>query len=155
MDRTAQSGTYQGSAAINATEVDPRLAARIREVLFGSPVARTLGLELQALSVDRAVLALPFKAGNVTIADIVHGGVIAALIDVAGVAAALSGAAFETLRGSATSSLAISYLAPAKGVALRAEAVVLRRGRRQVVTDIAVFAEDVLAAKALATVTLF
>jgi uncharacterized protein (TIGR00369 family) len=135
--------------------VDPRLADRIREVLFGSPVARALGFELEALAVDRAVLALPFKPQNVTVGDIVHGGVIAALIDVAGVAAALSGVAAETLQGSATSSLTISYLAPAKGAALRAEAVVLRRGRRQVVTDVSVSAGAVLVAKALVTCALF
>ncbi|MBV9519283.1 MAG: PaaI family thioesterase [Hyphomicrobiales bacterium] len=135
--------------------VDPRLAERIEQLLIGSPVARRLGIELQELVVDRATLSLPFRAENVTIEDIVHGGVIAALIDVAGVAAALSGAEFETLRGSATGSLSISYLSPARSVALRAEAVVLRRGRRQVVIDVSVTAGTIAVAKALATTLLF
>jgi uncharacterized protein (TIGR00369 family) len=139
----------------NATKVDPRLASKIRELLLGSPVARTLGIVLHTLEVDRVVLDLPFEPRNVTVDDIVHGGVIAALIDVAGVAAALSGAPFETLRGSATSSLSISYLNPAKGVALRAEATVLRRGRRQVVIDVSVLAGTVAVAKALVTTALF
>jgi uncharacterized protein (TIGR00369 family) len=139
--------------------VDARLAERIRLVLFGSPVARTLGVSLENLAVDRAVIRLPFKPDNVTIGDIVHGGVIAAVIDIAGVAAALSGAAYEGLRGSATSQLAISYLAPANAVALQAEAVVLRRGRRQVVIEVSVLpeasVEAILVAKALVTVALF
>jgi len=134
--------------------VDPALAERIRLVLFGSPVARALGVGLARLSVDRATAVLPFRTQNVTVGDIVHGGVIAALIDIAGVAAALSGAASEGLRGSATSQLSISYLAPAKGVALAAEARVLRRGRRQAVVDVEVRAAD-LVAKALVTVALF
>ncbi|MBV9568302.1 MAG: PaaI family thioesterase [Hyphomicrobiales bacterium] len=134
--------------------VDPRLAERIDQLLIGSPVARRLGIILQELAPDRAALSLPFRPENVTVEDIVHGGVIAALIDVAGVAAALSGADFETLRGSATSSLSISYLAPARGVALRAEAVVLRRGRRQVVSDVSVMAGTLAVAKALATTSL-
>jgi uncharacterized protein (TIGR00369 family) len=91
----------------------------------------------------------------VTVEDIVHGGVVAALIDVAGIAAALSGASFETLHGSATSALSISYLAPARSVSLRAEAIVLRRGRRQVVIDVSVSAGPVAVAKALLTAALF
>jgi len=143
-----------GSDAKAASDgIDPALAERIRLVLFGSPVARALGVGLARLSVDRATAVLPFRTQNVTVGDIVHGGVIAALIDIAGVAAALSGAASEGLRGSATSQLSISYLAPAKGVALAAEARVLRRGRRQAVVDVEVRAAD-LVAKALVTVAL-
>ncbi|SDQ96442.1 uncharacterized domain 1-containing protein [Rhizobiales bacterium GAS191] len=140
---------------VDARLVDTRLAERIRLVLFGSPVARAFGVVLETLAVDRAVAVLPFKPENVTVGDIVHGGVIAAVIDIAGVAAALSGATVEGLRGSATSQLSISYLAPAEAVALRAEAVVLRRGRRQAVVDVSVLAETGLVAKALVTVALF
>jgi uncharacterized protein (TIGR00369 family) len=138
-----------------ASKVEPRLASRIRELLLGSPVARALGIELVELEVDRVMLGLPFKPQNVTVEDIVHGGVIAALVDVAGVAAALSGACAETLRGSATSSLSISYLAAARSVALRAEAVVLRRGRRQVIIDVSVAAGALAVARALVTTALF
>ncbi|MBV8427463.1 MAG: PaaI family thioesterase [Hyphomicrobiales bacterium] len=135
--------------------VDARIAEQIHRLLIGSPVSRALGIELHGLEIDRAVLVLPFKPENVTVEDIVHGGVIAALIDIAGVAAALSGASSETLRGSATSTLSISYLAPARSVPLRAEAMVLRRGRRQVVVDVSVAAGPLAVAKALVTAALF
>jgi len=141
-----------------AVEVDPRLVQRIEQVLIGSPVARTLGIALVALGCDRAVLALPFSPGNVTLGDTVHGGVIATLIDVASVAAAVSGADAERLRGSATAALAVSYLAPAQGAGLCAEAAVVRRGSRQVVADVTVLTDDAaaaLVAKALVTVSLF
>jgi uncharacterized protein (TIGR00369 family) len=143
------------AAAAGVAAVDAKLARMVAEVLLGSPVARALGFELERLEPGRAVIALPFAARNVTVGDIVHGGVIATLIDVAGVAAALSGAAAEGFGGCATSALSISYLAPAKGSALRAEASTLRRSRRQAVADVAVFAGPVLVAKALATISLF
>jgi uncharacterized protein (TIGR00369 family) len=138
-----------------AQTVDTRLAAMVGEMLLGSPVARGIGLALETLEPDRAVIALPFAKDNVTVADIVHGGVIATLIDVAGVAAAISGAASEGFNGCATSALAINYLAPAKGCALSAAAVVLRRSRRQAVADVSVHAGTTLIAKALATISLF
>jgi uncharacterized protein (TIGR00369 family) len=138
-----------------ARAVDARIAEMVHRLLIGSPVSRALGIELHGLEVDRALLGLPFRSENVTVEDIVHGGVIAALIDVAGVAAALSGASAETLRGSATSGLSISYLAPARSAALRAEALVLRRGRRQVVIDVSVAAGPLAVAKALVTAALF
>jgi uncharacterized protein (TIGR00369 family) len=143
-----------GEIPVSGT-VDPRIAERIQRLLLGSSVARAFGIELNGLEIDRVALGLPFRLENVTVEDIVHGGVIAALIDVAGVAAALSGASFDTLRGSATSSLSISYLAPARSVALRADAVVLRRGRRQVVIDVSVAAGSLAVAKALVTAALF
>jgi uncharacterized protein (TIGR00369 family) len=102
---------------------------------------------------------MPFLPTNVTHGSIVHGGVIATLIDIAGAAAAASGASADEVKGGATSSLSIQYLAPAQGAALRAVATVVRRGRRQVVTDVAVYAEapdeGVLVAKALMSSAMF
>jgi uncharacterized protein (TIGR00369 family) len=143
------------SADAPATTVDPKLARVVQGILLASPVARTIGLGLETLDVDRAVLILPFKKENVTVGDIVHGGVISTLIDVAGVAAGISGCVAEGFNGCATSALSISFLAAAKGKTLRAEALTLRRSRRQAVADVSVFAEETLIAKALATVSLF
>ena len=51
-----------GSDAKAASDgIDPALAERIRLVLFGSPVARALGVGLARLSVDRATAVLPFR----------------------------------------------------------------------------------------------
>lgn len=139
----------------NAASVDPRLEGIVVDVLAGSPVARGLGIAVSVLEVDRVVLDLPFAPGNVTLGDTVHGGVIATLIDIAGAAAAASGADPGTLAGGATASMAIGYLEPARGIDLRAEALVLRRGRRQVVSDVTVSGRGVPIAKALVTSTLF
>lgn len=139
--------------------VDPRVAAMVESVLIESPVARTLGIRLDTLSVDRVELVLPFSANNITVGNIVHGGVIATLIDVAGAAAAFSNVDLESVRSGATGALSIQYLAPADGVALRAVAEVIRRGKRQVSLEVSVYAEGtdeaVMVAKALMSSTLF
>ncbi|MGY8527367.1 PaaI family thioesterase [Paracidovorax citrulli] len=139
--------------------VPAQLRAMVEAVLIQSPVARTLGVELDSLAPEHVELRLPFRTTNITMGNTVHGGVIATLIDIAGAAAAASGANVDELKGGATSSLSIQYLAPAQGADLRAVACVLRRGRRQVVTEVTVYAESddggAIVAKALMGSTLF
>lgn len=138
--------------------VDSRNAAMLESVLIGSPVARTLGIRFDAVEIDHVELLLPFSMNLITVGDMVHGGVIATLIDVAGAAAAFSDVDLDVVKGGATGSLSIQYLAPAKSATLRAVADVVRRGKRQVVTEVSVFAERgdeaVLAAKALMSTAL-
>ncbi|AOY90820.1 acyl-CoA thioesterase [Cupriavidus sp. USMAA2-4] len=147
------------SAAIDAAPaVDDRIRSVVDTVLLGSPVARALGVRLHRLEIDHMELLLPFHADLVTHGDTVHGGVIATLVDICGAAAAGSGADAGTLQGGATSSLALQYLAPARGTDLLAIARVLRRGRKQVATDITVHAggsDGELVAKALMGSVLF
>ncbi|MBY4897955.1 PaaI family thioesterase [Cupriavidus sp. AU9028] len=143
----------------DAQPVPERLRALIEAILMQSPVARSLGVMLDSLAPEHVELRLPFNANNVTMGNTVHGGVIATLIDIAGAAAAASGADVDELKGGATSSLSIQYLAPAQGADLRAVAAVLRRGRRQVVTEVTVYAESddsgTVVAKALMSSALF
>ncbi|KWR91720.1 PaaI family thioesterase [Cupriavidus sp. IDO] len=139
--------------------IDPRMRHMVENVLMNSPVARGLGIRLEVIEPEHVELVLPFLTTNVTHGSIVHGGVIATLIDIAGAAAAASGANGDEVRGGATSSLTVQYLAPAQAATLRAVATVVRRGRRQVVSDIAVYAEapdeGVLVAKALMSSAMF
>ena len=116
---------------------DPGPARLVTEVLMGSALAQRLGIALDTLEPNRVVLRMPFRADNVTVGSIVHGGAIATLIDVAGAAASASGAP-PGVKGGATSTLTVSYLAPADGVDLSAEARVIQRGRSQTVSDVEV-----------------
>lgn len=147
-----------GSPA-DGDRIDARIRRMVDDVLMQSPVSRALGIRLDAMEADHVELTLPYKADNVTHGTTIHGGVIATLIDVAGAAAAASGADADTLRGGATSSLTIQYLAAAQAAPLRAVAVVVRRGRRQVVSEVSVYAEGadegVLVAKALMSSAMF
>jgi uncharacterized protein (TIGR00369 family) len=135
--------------------VPPPLARLVEEVLMGSALARRLGIALDTLQPEWVVLRMPFRADNVTVGSVVHGGATATLVDIAGAAASASGAGSET-KGGATTSLTLSYLAPADGVDLTAEARVIQRGRSGTVSDIEVRdPSGRLVAKALVTSRLF
>jgi len=127
----------------------------IREALIESPVARRMGIELAALKPDKVVLRLPFSPDNITVGTIVHGGVIATLIDTAAIAVSVAGLV-EPPKGTATSTLTVTYLAPADNTALTAEALILRRGKRQTVEEVVVRDEaGTLVAKGLITNRVF
>jgi uncharacterized protein (TIGR00369 family) len=101
----------------------------IAEFVRHSPFAKHLGIELREIEDDRALLALPFAEEVVTIGDVVHGGAISTLIDVAAVAAAFSAVEYdgEPPRGT-TVGLTVDFLAAARAQEVLAEARVLRRG---------------------------
>lgn len=138
------------------SRVDPEMIARAEATLIGSPVAHHLGIRLVAMAQSTALLALPFAPSNVTVGNVVHGGVIATLADVAGVCAAMTGTDAATLAGGATSSMAISYLRAAAGIDLEASAQVLHASKRQTVCQVTIRdAQAVPVAQALVTVALF
>jgi uncharacterized protein (TIGR00369 family) len=77
-----------------------------------------------------------------TIDDIVHGGAIASLIDTAGMAATWSDDAEpEGLAGS-TVALNVNYTSAARGKDLTTTAVVVKRGRNVVFSDVRVTEPD-------------
>ena len=47
------------------------------------PHAAALGIEIAEIEVDRCVMSMPFKPELVTVGDVVHGGAISALVDMA------------------------------------------------------------------------
>lgn len=96
-----------------------------------SPFCAALGLRLDDLEPDRAVLRLPFTESLPTVGDVVHGGAISSLLDTAGVLAVwtLVDIGGGMPRG-ATVNLNVSYLAPARAKDVVADARVTRRGRQ-------------------------
>ncbi|WGX95180.1 PaaI family thioesterase [Nocardioides sp. L-11A] len=101
----------------------------IDDVLAGSPVARTIGIEVVSARAEEVVLALPFRDDLTTVPGVLHGGVVATLVDVAGAAASASGLGdADGATGGATTQLDVSYVSAASGD-LRATASVLRRTR--------------------------
>ncbi len=87
----------------------------IQQFVPSSPFVRLLGIELAEVGTDRAVVRLPFREDLVTIADVVHGGALAALIDMAAVGAAWADDAEPQSMDGATVSLDVSYVAAARG----------------------------------------
>jgi uncharacterized protein (TIGR00369 family) len=104
---------------------DEYLRSSFRE---GNPFHQLLGVELEARENGYARVRLPVTpklAGGV--GGSVHGGVVSALADIASLA---------EQRPAGTAELNISYLRPALGAYVLAEARVLKRGRMLAVLDI-------------------
>ncbi|MPY96699.1 MAG: hotdog fold thioesterase [Actinophytocola sp.] len=128
----------------------------IEEVLAGSPVASQLGVRVVTAERERIRIRLPFGPHLVTVADVVHGGVIATLIDIAGACASASGIDDQTATGGATSELSVSYLDAARGCDLLADATVVHRTRGRTLTDVLVRDDNgTLMAKATVTSRIF
>jgi uncharacterized protein (TIGR00369 family) len=124
----------------------------LRGAIVGSPLARLLGLELAEATPDRVVVRLPFRAELTTVGDLVHGGAIAALVDVAATAAAWSRVELGRQPRGTTIGLTINYLTGAHGTDLVATGTVVQRGRSIVVCEVAVSdARDTAVARALVT----
>lgn len=110
-----------------ASELAPDLLDRMRGRLAASPVLAGLGLTLEELTLDRAVLKLPYREEISNGSGTVHGGVLATLADTA-VAFALS-TNFDGKMGFATSDLTIHFLRRARGD-VWARARIVKKGRR-------------------------
>ena len=114
----------------------------IQRFIPSSPLVGHLGLRLESIGTDEAALVLPFRPELATMDDVVHGGAIAALIDTAGMAASWAADEEpESLTGS-TVTMNVNYLAAARGQDLIAHAVVVRRGRSLVFSEIKVTEPD-------------
>ncbi len=107
-----------------------------KQWLAGSPFVAKLGIRVDRIGDGEADLVLPFEASLATMADVVHGGALATLIDTAAAAAAWAGAeAPENLRGS-TAAASIVYVGAARGRDVAASARVIRRGRNLVFVEV-------------------
>ncbi len=102
------------------------------------PLHKALGLTLEDSKPGFARICL--HTSNVTLSGIggaVHGGLLAAMIDIAMLEALFP--MFETGgQAAGTADLNITYLRPALGERVYAEATVLRKGRQLAVTEVAI-----------------
>lgn len=110
----------------------------VRQFMGSSPFPALVGLHLEEIEEDRAVMTLAYRPELVTIGNTVHGGAIATLADSAASAAGwATPAPPENLRGT-TVSLNVSFAAAANAIDLRAEATVVKRGRSLSFIDVAI-----------------
>ena len=135
-------------------------AQAVRQMFERIPFNQALGIELDEVSTSQVVMHLPMKpelVGNF-VHGILHGGVIASLLDVAGGAMAMLGA-FDKHRHLTTQEratrlsrlgtidLRIDYLRPGRGQRFTATAMPLRAGNKVAVIRMELHNdEDVLVA---------
>ncbi len=112
------------------SEARPTRREIIEAFIPNSPHAASLGIKLVSIGTDEATLELPYRDQLATMGDVVHGGAVSALIDTAAMAAAWASDEVPENPAGATVSLSVNFVAAARGVDLRAEAKVVRRGGR-------------------------
>jgi uncharacterized protein (TIGR00369 family) len=97
-----------------------------------------VGIEIVEAEPGRTVNVVRLKEHHFNYNDVVHGGVISSLIDSAagGAVRSLRDPAEIAARPHATSDLHVTYLAPAMGTELRAEARVIKAGRTAIFTEV-------------------
>lgn len=111
--------------------MDPRTenkTSSTSSVLALSGYARKLGIRHVETTQDRAVYELPFSADNVTVADVVHGGAILSLADIAATGAAWSAIDDPGRYQGLTIDLSNAFMSAARSADLTAEARVMKRG---------------------------
>jgi uncharacterized protein (TIGR00369 family) len=107
-----------------------------------SAYAEKLGIRHVETAPDRAVYVLPFRTDNVTVADVVHGGALLGLADVAATAAAWTSVADPAAYRGLTIDISHVFVSAARSAAVVAEARVLRRGGTVTFVDVDLRNED-------------
>ncbi len=109
--------------------------------LQASPYSDRLGAQLEALSESEARLRLPYKDENSNPGQVLHGGVAASMIALAGQAVGRKVLGKEAGPWH-TAALQVSYLAAAKASAILAVGRLLRRGKSLCFVEVDVQTED-------------
>ena len=123
---------------------------RIEDALSTVPFGKLLGIKLDAIEPGEATLSLQIRDDFKQNAGVVHGGVIASLIDTATAFAILP--LLNAGERTTTVDLTISYLRPLTAGSMLARAKVLRAGKRLIVVSAELFDDGrTLAATALST----
>lgn len=113
-----------------------------------------VGIEAVSAEEGRVTKRVKLREEHLNYNDVVHGGVISSLIDSAAGAAVRTTRTPEDIRTRphATSDLHVSYLAPARGTELVADARVVKAGRTAIFAEVDVTTDDGrLVAKGLVT----
>ena len=112
---------------------------RMGKVIALTPYMKHLGMELVEAQDGYAKLRLHFQKENTTMADALHGGAVASLIDTTGAMAAWTTAEIATPRyfGS-TVAVSVNYLSAVIGQDCFAEGRILKRGKEIIYTDVQV-----------------
>lgn len=110
----------------------------VRRDFSNHPLHRAMGLSLEEVRPGFARIAMETSAFTVGgVGGSVHGGLLAALVDIA-MLEALTTVLTAADQASGTADLNITYLRPARGPRLWAEATVLRKGRHLAVIEVAI-----------------
>lgn len=132
-----------------APETDPDLVARIRRKLERQHFMHLIGADLTRIEPGRVEATLVLGQQHLQQRGFAHGGLVATMADLAAGFAALT--LVPEGVGVVTSDLKVSYLNPGIGTRMKAIGWVLKAGRRLHFCEAEVWCDEVLIAKASAT----
>jgi uncharacterized protein (TIGR00369 family) len=135
---------------MNASGLNELQQKRVEQAIRAVPFAKFLGIELEAIEPGRATMSLQIREELKQNVGVVHGGVVASLIDSATAFAILP--LLKDDERTTTVDLTVSYLRPLINGRISATARVVREGGRIVVLSAELHDEQGnLAATALST----
>lgn len=117
-------------------EEQVRRRAAVAELMPTTPYLAGLGIVIERYEPDEATVRLPFRPDLTNDGTYYHGGVIAAVIDTAGAAAAWSNHDFDKGARASTVSMSLQYVGACKRSDLICHAKVVRRGKELTFTEI-------------------
>src|SRR5438132_11363427 len=101
-----------------------------------TPYLASLGVVFESYQPDQVSIRLPFRENLTNDGTYYHGGVIAAVMDTAGAAAAWSNHDFTKGTRASTVAMSIQYVGACKGADLLCHARTVRRGKELTFTEI-------------------
>jgi uncharacterized protein (TIGR00369 family) len=119
-----------------------RRRAAVAELMPTTPYLAGLGIRIERYEPDEATIRLPFREDLTNDGTYYHGGVIAAVMDTTGAAAAWSNHDFDKGARASTVAMTIQYVGACKKSDLVCEARVVRRGKELTFTEITAMDAD-------------
>jgi uncharacterized protein (TIGR00369 family) len=123
------------NGSLSAEEQTTRRLA-IRDLMPKTPYLASLGIVIDRYEPDEATVRLPFRHDLTNDGVRYHGGVIAAVLDTAGAAAAWSNHDFDRGTRASTVAMSVQYVGACQTSDLLCHARVTRRGRDLIFTEI-------------------
>jgi uncharacterized protein (TIGR00369 family) len=117
-------------------EQQQRRRAAVAELMPATPYLAGLGVVIERYVPDEASVRLPFREDLTNDGTYYHGGVIAAVIDTTGAAAAWSNHDFDKGARASTVAMSIQYVGACKRSDLLCHAKVVRRAKELTFTEI-------------------
>jgi uncharacterized protein (TIGR00369 family) len=113
----------------------------VRGAIVGSPLGSLLKMELVDVADDVVRVKLPFRDEVTTLGSLIHGGAIAALVDVAATAAAWTKADLARSPRGTTIGFSLNFLQGAVGSDITATATIIQRGKSVQVCEVDVLSD--------------
>jgi len=117
-------------------EEQQRRRQAVAQLMPTTPYLAGLGVVIERYEPDDVTIRLPFRDDLTNDGSAYHGGVIAAVVDTAGAAAAWSNHDFDKGTRASTTSMSIQYVGACKRSDLLCHGRTVRRGRELTFTEI-------------------